>query len=77
MDKDILAELDNLLPGGLPTGFLNKQGKAVDPYYRGPTKKLRKRSTVLAKRRAQKLARRAQRGPVKEQKNNKGNRKAA
>ena len=77
MDKNILAELDDLLPGGLPTGFMNKQGKALDPYYRGPTKKLRKRSEVLAKRRAQKLARRKTRGKVKGQKNHKGNRKAA
>ena len=77
MDKNLLAELDDLLPGGLPTGFINKQAKEADPYYRGPTKKRRTRAQVLAKRRMQKLSRRNNRGKVKGQKNNKGNRKAA
>lgn len=77
MDKNLFAELDELLPGGLPSGALTKWYKQTNPYYRGPTKKLRKREDVLAKRRAQKLARRAQRGKVKGQKNHKGNRKAA
>ena len=48
MDKNTLAELNELLPGGLPAGFMNKSYKEEDRYYRGPTKKLRKRREVLA-----------------------------
>ena len=77
MDKNTLAELNELLPGGLPTGFMNKSYKEEDRYYRGPTKKLRKRKIVLAKRREQKLSRKINRGGTRGQKNTKGNRKAA
>ncbi len=78
-DLDLNAMMDSLLPGGLPTGFLNEIGKNANRYFRRPTKTLRKRSEVLAKRSRQKLARRINRGGVRGEKNTKGrrNRQAA
>lgn len=69
-----LNQLNEMLPGGLPAGFLTKLGKANNRYYRGETKKLRRRADVLAKRKAQKQARKAQRGTVRGQKRVKGQR---
>jgi hypothetical protein len=67
--------MDSLLEGGLPADFLRKQASRYKSrYYRGPCKKLRRRADVVAKRKAQKLARRANRGSVRGQKNTGGRR---
>lgn len=66
--------LTDLLGDGLPAGFLTKLRKAQDPYYRGPTKVHRKRADVLKKRKAAKMARKANRGKTRGQKQVKGQR---
>lgn len=78
-DIDLNAMMNDLLPTGLPPGWLNKQLKSIDRYFRRPTKVLRKRSEVLAQRNRQKVSRRINRGSVRGQKNHKGlrNRRAA
>lgn len=73
LQRDIdLNALNDLLPGGLPPGFVTNKGKELDRYWRGPTKKLRNRAKVLKRRKMQKLSRRHNRGGVNGQKNHKG-----
>lgn len=69
-----LRALDDMLPGGLPAGFFTKRGKENNRYYRGETKKLRRRADVLAKRKQQREARKAQRKTARGQKRVKGQR---
>lgn len=61
IERDPRVLLDAM--GASPDGLFKKLelGKYANPYYRGETKKLRRRSDVVAKRKAQRVARRANR----------------
>jgi hypothetical protein len=66
--------MDSILPGGLPADFMRKQFSYKSRYYRGPCKKLRRRDEVVAKRKAQRDARKLNRKHHRGQKNTGGRR---